>query len=651
MRLLSAGKARWAFVMAFWALAAGREAAAATGSVTLTNRTPASAAATLSGENPGALGGIGPESALDRADLGAAIRGIYERFAEVTKASGDEIEFAISDVTTYRPGELDEVLWLGLFTLPGGPTIETVPHGTRGRLPSQSVASYRSEWREADSTEGHAQEFLAEVSMLRTSEVLDRLAAWEPARYAGVAALSSLAVTVRFQGGSRSYRALVLWKPLGPEALLFTLVDWVVPGVVVAFNESRPVVGVEGLGEGGGGPEGFNSRDQSVQMRDCFPLFRSLNLPKQVLSGGQGHGSIFKKHRSRLEVYVTCNASTECNSQCSSHITRLECVDDGDLVNPLYKHIMFLAEMSDSITGIGPGVQSQCGRAVGCAVKSCLFGVCGANLEFSLSGQGAGLTLAVIGGNHLQDLSVHSGASCAGAVERPGPVNPCTESASSVVVLPVDGGRVTFELPADGIPLRRLEDGDVMHHGQRIRYLMPEWALVSYSAGGEPGSARAVTLGTSGDAFSETQIEELSRTLALGVGTRAGASSGTGTALLVAMPTHEANSRRIPMPDFQVAETRVPAGSGQGKVLVRADFADDFHLQALDFLYDSLGGVSHALALHIEKALSLRPLSDEEHRVVVFALLSVGDSLEPEIVLSSLPSCCCQTDPEGPPCV
>lgn len=650
VEFLSAGKARWAFGMVLWLLAAGLGAEAERAEIAITNLTPDLAAEVIPAERPGSQVVPEPASVADRADLAASSRSIYERFSEVAKASDDEIDFQISEVTTYRPSQFDEVLWLGLFTAPGGPTIETVPHTRQGRLPSQSVAVYRSEWREVDAAEWSAQDFVRETPMLRASEALDRLAAWEPARYAGVAAVSSLAVTVHFQGRSRSYRALILWKPLGSEGLLFTLADWVVPGVDMAFHEQRSVVSIEELEAGMGAPQGFEARDQSLQKSgECFTRFLTHTGPLQHQQGNAGHFN--GKHEARLEVVFDCSTSQSCNSTCSSFPTIAVCTETGSLSNPAYKHKIFTRNESSAVIGIGPGVGSSCGRALGCAVKSCFLGVCGADLQFGLSGQGAGINLRVLGSTAEQDLSVQSGAGCFGAVERPEDPNPCWQLAVSVVAMPLDGGRGTFELPSEGIPLRRLEDSDVKHHGQRIRYVMPEWALVSYPAAGGKDAEQAITLASSSDAFSPAEIEELSRTLALGVGTRAGASSGQGTALLVALPTHEDNSRRIPMPELQVADGRVPAGSGRGKVLVRADFADDFRLQALDFLHDTLGGVSHALALHIEKALSLRRFSDQEHRVVVFALLSVADSLEPEIVLSSTPSCCCSPDPEGPPCV
>lgn len=569
---------------------------------------------------------------IDRADLEGSIRDIYSRFSRVAQASGDAITFQISDITTYRSNQFDEVLWLSLFDPPAGPTIETVPREKMGDLPSLSVVNFRSTWKAVDDTQWNPEDFRKAAGAMRAAEALDRLAEWDPARLSEVAAVSSFAVEVHFQEKTRSYRALVTWKPLSSGALLFTLVDHVVPGVDLAFGEERTVVSREEIEH-----QAPSGREQEkvlgcyVTSQDLYgPVLTTNTKTEEHSSGG---------HSGSLRVGRTCSTTSYCSSICNPYTAYEDCAEYGTITNPLYWHKKTFASKVDSIEGIA-GAQSQCGYAYGCAVKSCLLGTC-SNVSFGFSGYGASITAQATGAV-LRDLSLHYGGYCAGAVDKPGPICRCCGAATSVMVVDLPGGEA-HALPSKEVPLNRLEESDVMHHGQNVRYLMGEWALVSYAPGSKEAGPRARILGQSSGAFSQEGVDAVAETLASGPAAKR-AAPGEQMALLVAVPPHEANSRFIQMPDLKVAGGRPPAGSGHGTVLVLADFADDHHLQRFHILHDTLGGVSPELARHLEKAVSLKGNPKELHRVVAFALLSIGDSVKLESDFSYLPKCCCGTE-------
>jgi hypothetical protein len=147
------------------------------------------------------------------------------------------------------------------------------------------------------------------------------------------------------------------------------------------------------------------------------------------------------------------------------------------------------------------------------------------------------------------------------------------------------------------------------------------------------------TLRSSSAAFATSQAETLRAALSGAAG--ASSAPGEGLAVVVAIPPHEANSRAIPMPALKLSTDGLPVGVGRGNVAIRADFSGSGDLQGFEILADTMGGVPPRLADHIERALSLQRLTEEEHRVVVFAVLSVGESLEIETNASFLPKCCC----------
>ncbi len=216
----------------------------------------------------------------------------------------------------------------------------------------------------------------------------------------------------------------------------------------------------------------------------------------------------------------------------------------------------------------------------------------------------------------------------------------CEALVTGLTVLPLTGSN-PVQLPTEPVRLRRLEESDVMHHGEDVSYLMGEWAILDYgTSSATTKSAPSIrTLSSSSSEFASSMTSRFRGTRSTVPSRKAGI--GDGIAIIVAAPPHEANSRDIPMPSLKVSAGMLPVGAGSGKIAIRADFSEDGVLQKFDILYDTMGGVSPQLATHIEQALSLERLSQKEHRVVAFAVLSVGASLEIESSLPYLPKCCC----------
>jgi hypothetical protein len=102
--------------------------------------------------------------------------------------------------------------------------LETVPYEKMGDLPSLNVVNYRSTGRTSIPPSGMPK-FQKEAGGPRVAAALQQLAAWDPARLSGVAAVS-YNVTVRFQEEPDLPRPV--WSPhlQRPHPI-----DHVVPGV------------------------------------------------------------------------------------------------------------------------------------------------------------------------------------------------------------------------------------------------------------------------------------------------------------------------------------------------------------------------------------------------------------------------------------
>ncbi|MEM9554128.1 MAG: hypothetical protein AAGC60_07705 [Acidobacteriota bacterium] len=560
-----------------------------------------------------------------------AIAEIYQRFEDAARASGQDIRFELGEPETFRREQFGELIWVDLFTPPGGWTLETVPHVRMGDLPSENLVSFVSSWETVDGSTWHTQEFLKSTTLLRADQAADRLGAWNEDRLAGLDALSTFDVKVTFGERTRSYIALVLWKALAGDTLLFTLADHVTPDVALAFHEERRLVSEEEI------LAPSRTRETLPQKLQCLPYDNRDYYGPTLSTGNIATDHSSGGHSATLRVGRYCSASG-CFSECMPYSASKACNETGS-VSFGFWHKKSTRVVVDAKTGYATN-PAECGYAWGCAVKKCLLGICG-GASFGASGRGAEIKVSATS-PVLTDMSLNYGSQCPPVQVYTG--GGCQGLVDEVATLSLNDASVKSALPAADFTLSRLEASSVMHHGQQISYLMGEWALLEHKRPHGKASAVVETLGSSSRDFASAKRRELENALATSAvdTVPAGkAASEQQVLLVVGLPMHEPNDRKIAMPELKVAADRLASATEPRKILVRADFAEDHSLQQLDILHDSLGGVPHELALEIERSLRLESATNEEHRVIAFALLSVGESLQLEAVVPYLPKCCC----------
>jgi hypothetical protein len=210
----------------------------------------------------------------------------------------------------------------------------------------------------------------------------------------------------------------------------------------------------------------------------------------------------------------------------------------------------------------------------------------------------------------------------------------CEETRNEFLALSSDlvGQPATLSSPT-AVPLAHLESSSVVHQGKAVAYLLAEWAVVASKPSGIHVEAPSST------AFGEETAKELA-SLLWGESPTSGPGCEERSALLVALPSHEASSRSIAIPELRLAGDLRNTTLERGKMLVLADFAEDHTLQELELLYSPGGAGSWKTLLALERGLSLAP-TVERHRVISFAWLSVGETIELESYLSYLPRSCC----------
>jgi hypothetical protein len=578
-------------------------------------------------EPPAPSPGYTPGDAFNQLDVAATVRGIYNQFADLTRRSGQEIRFELSEVKTYRAAQFGQVSLVEMMNPLRGEALQTYEVNSMEQLPSNLLFSYRTAWTPGNTEGGQAQ--IDALSRYSVADAVPMKEAHEPGSLKGLVAVSTFDVAVEFESKSVEYSAAVWWREYSAARVVFSLVDNVTTGVaqfyVEGLDSERKVVPFDQLNEPAPPAEPLLPAScvaESSTVRDT-----------QRLDDDEGHDT--GTHFSILNSQFECRTQADCISRCTVVPRPWTCGEAGSLGNPLYTHRTTSKPGQSQILGGGLGAASTCGFAIGCAVDDCFLGLCGAQPTITFGGLGAGIEATVLG-TTVSDLSVESGVNCPPARAYV-PLPPrCEELAASVVALPLRPAGETRVLPIrEGVKLLRLEPSGVIHHGSPVSYLVGEYALVTAEKGGlrvrretptgfDEGAAREVALAAWGKQDSAESL------------------GADHKMLLVAVPSHEANSRIIAIPELRLSADVRHATRERGKILVRADFGEDHRLQALELLHTDSGAGSWKVMLALERALSLEP-STERHRVVTFAWLDVGETIKIESSLAYLPRCCCGT--------
>ena len=333
------------------------------------------------------------------------IRANYQRLVELTRSSGLNLEFELSDFETLKKANLGSVLWLDRVSMPGGDMIAI----ERGLYVVRKTGDQRVEYKPSWTLGGEdylqtteAVDF--DVPSMTVGELL-RTVAGDEADFGDVASMTSYAVTARLEGHERSYRAAVFWlapkrglsadskeiaAQAGSSRQQYRIVDHITQALDMAATESMPVIGdweefkneniaavaaAQGVGLGGGDfnksfPPTCTARNTNVVQPWSFE-----DTTLHLLGRGKTTGA----------MKTTCSCATNCMSSCSAAPINTSCSDSGFTYDSCHKAgAGFAAGLDFDLTG-GP---TSCPTAYHCAMKSCLFCNCGLTVSVEPLGFG-----------------------------------------------------------------------------------------------------------------------------------------------------------------------------------------------------------------------------------------------------------------------
>jgi hypothetical protein len=243
------------------------------------------------------------------------------------------------------------------------------------------------------------------------------------------------------------------------------------------------------------------------------------------------------------------------------------------------------------------------------------------------------------------NTTANGGAGQTGAGSPPCGFQPWAQE----TILPVAGGpQLVNALPSHTYALRRTEERD------GFVYLMEEWALLAVDRAADEGVRDVEVLAASSSAYGAYRRDSL----VTGIEESASPSSREtydamakgplvhyfrpGRSILLALdaPVHRHDDRWVPTPAPRFPSTALEAPGDPGKAVVRADFAEDRSRIGLEVLYADRPLSREERAI-LEDGLRLEYASEKPHRAVLFAVLALGERIELERSVVSLPQCCC----------
>ena len=326
------------------------------------------------------------------------------------------LRFEFSD---FRSGSIREILYqpyAGLITLPTGDII-SLTRGTHVLDGGPEAATFGAAWERGQ----YASVFDPQWTIADAFH-------FEPEKYYDITSYTSYQVTVRFQGRSRTYRALALFheKPGTAETGEPEFWDAVVNGVSRVWQEKRPPYSVKSATAGivpvetalivdgsDGEPVADDSADGSAddsaddstdanvlpegELSNSIPLdfWFSTDLAEHI-SGDHGGTAKFTG---------TCTPITGGFQRCAVLVSDFAFFEKGTLdhLTPFFAHIGSKDLKTENRTGPA-GTTIQCGSATGVAFSTCLFGTnCGTNAQVGLSVGIASAGATVTGGNLWRD--------------------------------------------------------------------------------------------------------------------------------------------------------------------------------------------------------------------------------------------------------
>ena len=318
------------------------------------------------------------------------------------------------ELSDFRSGSMQEIAarrFAELVTLPTG-EIVSLTHGSHSLDGGAEEATFAAAWE-------HGQYASVFDPQWTVGDVLN----FEPARYYDVESYTSYQVTVKLDGKSRTYRALVLFHRAARDGAAGApeFLDAVVSGVDRVWEEKRPAYKAKSKVDGSS-VDGTSMvepmaepvmvaslNDASMGDDTAFVTFATATaLPDWFSQDFSEHAS--GKHVGTSQYQGVCSVLSSNLQRCSVAVNNFAAADSGtlDTITPFFSHVGTKDLKTENRTG-GFGSSIFCAAATGVAFSTCLLGTsCGGNASVSLNVLIGSASASISGGNLWHDVNTET---------------------------------------------------------------------------------------------------------------------------------------------------------------------------------------------------------------------------------------------------
>lgn len=333
----------------------------------------------------------------------AAAQVLENEFTRKALRPEARLRFELDD---FRSGSIKEILnqpYARLITLPSGDVI-SLTRGSHALDDGPEEATFAAAWERG-----------RYASVFDPQWTIADAFHFEPEKYFDIVSYASYQVTVRFEGRSRTYRALALFHDNSAEMRAPEFWDAVVDGVGRVWQEKRPpyktksatqteftTLAVDATLTDDGGVTG-----DEVIVDDSPTEAATIETPLAFWFSPDFTEHASGDHGGTAEYTGTCTPILGGLQRCAVVVSNFAAFESGvlDHITPFFAHVGTKDVKTENRTG-ATGTTVQCASATGVAFSTCLIGTsCGTSAEVSLSVGVAGGSVSVTGGNLWRDAN------------------------------------------------------------------------------------------------------------------------------------------------------------------------------------------------------------------------------------------------------
>lgn len=351
----------------------------------------------------------------------AAAQVLENEFTRKPFRTDASLQFELGD---FRSGNIKEILnqpYAGLITLPTG-DIVSLTRGSHSLDGGPEEATFAAAWER-----GHY------ASVFDPQWTIADAFHFEPEKYYDIVSYTSYQVTVRLEGRSRTYRALVLLhdKTNGSDAEAPEFWDAIVNGVGRVWQEKRPAYQTPNKTRYE--TESATQTELSDTAVEALVVEEDVLIDEDPVGDATGDGEtssetasiiaplpswfsaditehISGEHGGTADYTGTCTPIVGGLQRCAVVVQNFASFEGGTLdhLTPFFSHIGSKDLKTENRTG-STGTTVVCASATGVAFSTCLFGTnCGTNAQVSLNLGIGSASATMTGGNMWRDANAEN---------------------------------------------------------------------------------------------------------------------------------------------------------------------------------------------------------------------------------------------------